>query len=114
MRSSKTRLHRLLAVTGMAAGMTLGAGAARADAIDGNWCNSTNNRQMQIAGPMIITPGGKKMEGRYSRHSFAYVVPDSEAPAGETASLQLVNENRIAAQFGAAPVEMWHRCEQTS
>lgn len=108
------RAIRSLALGSLAVGLCLGATAARADAIDGNWCNSTNNKQMQILGPMIVTPGGKKMEGRYSRHSFAYTIPDTETPAGAPASLQLVNENRIAAQFGSAPVEMWHRCEQTS
>jgi hypothetical protein len=111
---TRSRIQRALALGGLVAGLCMAGTAARADAIDGNWCNSTNNKQMQIVGPMIVTPGGKKMEGRYSRHSFAYTIPDTEAPAGEPASLQLVNENRIAAQFGSAPVEMWHRCEQTS
>jgi hypothetical protein len=111
MRVTPPRL-RLLAFVAVAP--LLAAAPARADSIDGNWCNSSNNRSMQILGTMIVTPGGHKLEGRYGRHSFAYTVPDSEAPAGETASLQLVNENRIAARFGSTPVEMWHRCEQTS
>lgn len=105
------RLMHCLAVPALAVAMLGMAGsAARADSIDGNWCNSTNSKMMQISGTTIITPGGQKTEGRYSRHAFAYAVPDS----GEAANLQLVSENRIIAQIGAAPQEMWHRCEQTS
>ncbi|WP_293865424.1 hypothetical protein [uncultured Alsobacter sp.] len=107
-------MRRSMALGALAAGLCLGGTAARADSIDGNWCNSTNNKQMQIVGTMIVTPGGKKLQGSYSRHTFAYTIPDTETPAGAPASLQLVNENRISATFGSTPAEMWHRCEQTS
>ena len=61
---------------------------ARADVIDGDWCNAAG-RQMTIRGPEITTPGGKQARGDYTRHSFSYVVPAGEAGAGETVSIIL-------------------------
>jgi hypothetical protein len=91
------------------------ASPAKADTIDGNWCNEAGNKHMQIEGRRIVTPGGKAMDGRYSRHSFAYVVPESEPEGGSEVSMLLVNENTIRATVGTAPAaEIWHRCEQTS
>ena len=50
------------------------AGPAVADVIDGNWCHS-DGRRFTIRGPEIVTPGGKRMEGNYSRHWFSYTAP---------------------------------------
>lgn len=100
-----------LAVTAL----VLAAGPALADSIDGTWCNSSGGKQISIAGSHIVTPGGKQLEGRYSRHSFAYTVPDSEPSPGAPVSMLLVNENTIRATTGDEPTaEVWHRCEQTS
>lgn len=91
------------------------ASPAWADTIDGNWCNEAGNKHMQIEGRRIVTPGGKALDGRYGRHSFAYVAPDNEPQAGSEVSLLLVNENTIRATVGTATsAEIWHRCEQTS
>lgn len=88
---------------------------ARADSIDGNWCNAAGTKQMQIAGTMIVTPGGRKLEGRYARHSFTYVASEGEAAApGATVVLQLVHENQIRSGGGDQPADVWHRCENTS
>ncbi|MFO1150293.1 MAG: hypothetical protein U1E62_18095 [Alsobacter sp.] len=106
---------RRLALPAIALGAVLAAAPARADSIDGNWCNMAGNKHMQIEGRRIVTPGGKTMDGRYGRHSFAYVIPESEPGAGSEVSMLLVNENTIQATTGsAASPEMWHRCEQTS
>src|SRR2546430_1062332 len=49
------------------------SGAARADAIDGNWCRPPA-KQFSIRGPAIVTPGGTAMQGNYDRHRLMYVV----------------------------------------
>ena len=70
------------------------AGPALADAIDGNWCH-TDGRRFTIRGPEIVTPGGKRMEGNYSRHWFSYVAPAPEPGAGETDLHDAANENTV-------------------
>jgi hypothetical protein len=101
------------------AGALLGLAAlsspAWADSIDGNWCNEKTGKTMQIEGPSIVTPGGSRIEGRYSRHSFAYTVPERETPAGVLVTMGLVNENAVRVQAGEGQAaEIWRRCEQTS
>ncbi|MBI2716368.1 MAG: hypothetical protein HYX37_18255 [Rhizobiales bacterium] len=89
------------------------AGPALADAIDGNWCHS-DGRRFSIRGPEIVTPGGKQMEGQYSRHWFNYTVPAPEAGAGETIFMTLANENTVhlrrGEQASGNPQETWVRC----
>lgn len=94
-----------------AAALCLSVGAARADAIDGDWCQA-DGRHMTIRGPEITTPGGTKMRGDYGRHSFTYVVPAGEPGAGETVSLVLLNELLAHGRQGGpnAPVQEWRRC----
>jgi hypothetical protein len=87
------------------------AGPAFADAIDGNWCHN-DGRRFSIRGPEIVTPGGRAMEGNYSRHWFSYVVPIPEPGAGETIFMTLLNENTVEARRGetASAQEIWIRC----
>jgi hypothetical protein len=82
-----------------------------ADAIDGNWCRA-DGKQMTISGPDITTPGGTKMRGDYTRHSFAYVIPAGEPGAGETVSIILLSEHLAHAHQGGpdAPIQEWRRC----
>src|SRR4051812_18117804 len=68
------------------------ATTARADAIDGNWCRSDGKR-MSIHGSEIVTPGGTKIIGDYSRHFFSYVVPSGEQGAGNKIAITLQNEH---------------------
>lgn len=86
-------------------------GPALADAIDGNWCHN-DGRRFSIRGPEIVTPGGKAMEGNYSRHWFSYVVPVPEPGAGETIFMTLLNENTVQTRRGEAvsAQETWIRC----
>jgi hypothetical protein len=86
--------------------------AALADAIDGDWCHS-NGKRMSIHGPEIVTPGGKQIQGDYSRHFFSYVVPAGESGAGETVSITLLGEYLAHSRQGAAdaPVQEWRRCQ---
>lgn len=85
------------------------ASPARADAIDVNWCRADGKR-MSIDGPAIVTPGGHKITGDYSRHAFSYVVPGGEAGAGATVSIQLLSEYLAHARQGNGAVEEWRRC----
>ena len=94
-----------------ALGLTMLAGPALADAIDGNWCH-TDGRRFTIHGPEIVTPGGKRMEGNYSRHWFSYTAPAPEPGAGETIFMTLANENTVYLRRGEAATaqETWVRC----
>ena len=87
------------------------AGPALADRIDGDWCFMKDGRRFTIHGPEIVTPGGKKMEGDYSRHAFSYAVPAPEPGAGQTVFMTLIDENTVNLRLGAAgAMETWLRC----
>ncbi|MDP1909090.1 MAG: hypothetical protein Q8K85_12380, partial [Hyphomicrobium sp.] len=97
---------------GAALGMAMLTGAAFADSIDGNWCHN-DGRRFSIRGPEIVTPGGKRMEGNYSRHGFSYLAPPPEASAGQTIVMTLANENTVYLRYGEAATaaqETWLRC----
>jgi hypothetical protein len=86
------------------------AGAARADKIDGFWCDTTGQR-LSIDGPAIVTPGGHAITGDYNRHWFNYVVPADEANGGATMLMRLLNEETMQRRAGpGGTVETWHRC----
>src|SRR5690348_6355890 len=67
---------------------------ALADAIDGEWCFGTSH--FAIDGPNILTPGGNRIQGNYSRHGFTYVVPVNEAGAGGEVNMVLLNEEMVS------------------
>ncbi|HEY1361583.1 MAG TPA: hypothetical protein VGF60_05015 [Xanthobacteraceae bacterium] len=106
------RVGRLIGIAGIAFALA-GAGStrAKADVIDGDWCNA-EGKQMSIRGPEIVTPGGKQTRGDYTRHSFSYVVPAGEPGAGEIVSIILLNELLAHARQGSAdgPWQEWRRC----
>ena len=90
--------------------------AAKADVIDGNWCDG-QGRHFTIKGPTIITTGGVKTEGSYSRHAFSYTIPAPDPAAGAQVFMALINEMTVRLRVGAdpsAPVETWKRCDVTS
>jgi len=92
-----------------------GAGSALADRIDGDWCLEGNH--FSISGPDIVTPGGVKMKGDYTRHTFSYVAPPPETDAGTPIVMQLMNETTLRLHVGedaAAPWQVWRRCDPTS
>ena len=99
----------------VALGLALSAAPAFADAIDGDWCHN-DGRRFSIRGPAIVTPGGKHMEGDYSRHAFNYVVPAPEQGAGQTVFMTLLDENHVHLRLGeaAAAPEMWVRCSPST
>jgi len=101
----------------IAAGSIIGSVAtARADVIDGNWCNG-EGRHFTINGSTIVTTEGTKIEGTYSRHAFSYTIPAPEPSAGVQVFMVLVNEMTVRLRLGSdanAPVETWKRCDATS
>jgi hypothetical protein len=103
---------RIAWIAGVA--LLLSAGGALADVIDGNWCHP-DGRRISISGPQIVTPGGNRLEGHYSRHFFSYVVPATEKPSGQTVYMALLNEFTVHLRVGAEPsasepYEEWKRC----
>ena len=97
-----------------AAVIGLGAGVARADAIDGEWCLGKSH--FAIDGPKIRTPGGNTINGDYSRHGFRYLAPAGEVDAGAEVVMILLNEEtvQLSRNPGAPNPELWRRCKVTS
>lgn len=106
--TSMRRLVKKVALSIFLAGLAV---PAHADAIDGHWCHK-DGRRFSIRGPEIITPGGKTMEGNYSRHWFSYVVPMLEPGSGQTIFMTLLNENTVQTRVGetSSAQEIWIRC----
>ena len=94
-----------------------GFGAARADAIDGNWCNG-EGRHFSISGATIVTSEGTKTTGNYSRHAFSYTIPSPDPSAGAQVFMVLLNELTVRLRIGyadlQAPTQIWKRCDVTS
>lgn len=89
---------------------------AFADKIDGDWC-ATGGRHFAIDGPKIVTERGQRLEGRYSRHSFAYELPAPDRLAGSLVQMMLRDPFTLMLRIGDAadaPVEIWKRCDMTS
>jgi hypothetical protein len=82
---------------------------ARADVIDGHWCFD-DGRRLTITGPTIVTPGGRKMAGDYTRHGFSYRVPDSEPSAGAMVNMVLLDEYNVRVVVGGGAAQIWRRC----
>lgn len=110
-------LSSVLFLVAVIAAMLLSATPALADRIDGNWCFA-DGRHMSIDGPSIVTPGGAKMTGEYSRHGFEYTVPAGEAEAGSQVGMIQFDEYTIQVTTtppgGAGRTEIWKRCDLTT
>lgn len=89
--------------------LVIGAGGARADAIDGSWCHS-DGRRLSISGPLIITPAGTRTEGAYSRHAFDYVAPAGEPQPGTAIHMTLLGEELMHMRVGDGEAQTWRRC----
>ena len=110
--STRTRVRFALGV------LTFGVFAATpalADRIDGKWCSS-EGKHVEIQGRQITTPGGMKMEGEYTRHSFRYVVPAAEPDSGSTIYMVLLNEETMEVRPGnpVAKAAIWKRRQNIS
>ena len=101
------------ALAALFGGVLLG-GPARADVIDGDWCGD-NGRHFSIAGQDIVTEGGQRTQGDYTRHSFHYTVPPSDPGAGQDIFMRLLNELTLSLSAGPGGTpEIWHRCKPTT
>lgn len=106
----------LRSVIAIVAACGLSVSAARADAIDGDWCSAS--KSLNIQGSSIRTPGGNTISGDYSRHGFRYTVPAGEDGAGALIEMVLLNDEnmeltRDAGGSRSAP-ERWRRCKPVS
>ena len=90
--------------------LLLSATVARADAIDGDRCLGA--KTMSIRGPDIVTPGGQRTKGDYTRHSFSYTIPAGEPGTGEIVAMILRGEYLLHARQGGqdAALQEWRRC----
>ena len=106
--------HARLGSVVLAATFALNTGTALADAIDGDWCNG--EQRYSIRGSEIVTPTGLALTGEYSRHAFAYDVPEGEPVAGERILMVLLNEQtmRLHVDSTSNEGEIWERCQFTS
>ncbi len=92
---------------------------AIADQIDGSWC-SPEGKSMNIMGRRITTPGGTKMQGDYTRHTFKYDIPENEDGAGDRVWAEQLNDEAIAVTVykgedrEAGEREIWTRCKVIS
>ncbi len=98
-------------VTASLAGAVLLAAAnpARADAIDGSWCSETG-RRIAIEGSAGMLGKGIRIEGQYTRHSYAFTMPPAEADAGAAVEMVLQGETRVRIRIGALEPQIWRRC----
>lgn len=85
--------------------------AVWADSVDGTWCSADSSRSIQVSGSDMITPAGNKVTGQYSRHAAAYLIPETEAGAGGSMLIQLLNEDEAQVSAPEKTPELWRRCQ---
>jgi len=98
----------------LAGGVIFAASPALADAIDGEWCSTTEVAHFSIAGSSIITPAGTPTTGDYTRHAFSYVVPSGDPGAGARIEMRLLNEEEVLVAVAGGEPKLWRRCEVIS
>ena len=86
---------------------------AQADEISGDWCSDLG-AHVRIEGERIQSPGGQWTDGKYGRHSYAYVIPDGEADAGLWVFIQQRSEQVVLVTVEGRETEVWQRCQFTS
>ncbi len=96
----------------------LGIGAARADAIDGDWCNEVSGVHLRIDGTTIELEAGLTVQGDYSRHAFSYLAPQGALEAGAKIDYVLRSEDQMrrVREGNAMPEheDLWRRCQPIS
>ena len=99
---------------GIAVAVLAPVAAVRADQIDGEWC-AADGRIMSIEGPRMVTPGGERILGDYTRHTFRYTVPDGEPGPGTVTMMRQLNDLTIHVfPHGATEARVWRRCTAPS
>lgn len=108
--------YRIAGLVGFASAMLAASHAARADAIDGDWCRGADH--FKIDGATILTTGRNTIQGDYNRYRFAYVIPSGEPGAGGEVRMvmirgrELVHLTRPGTPEGQP--EVWSRCKPVS
>ena len=101
-----------LVVAGLAA-----APQAMADAIDGDWC-SAKGENLMIQGPKIRIPSGVTIDGKYSRHEFAYEPPAGDPDERFIIYMELLNEETMVLRRlkdgKITSMDTWRRCNVIS
>lgn len=88
--------------------------AARADAIDGYWCQK-NGKRLSIEGSNTVTPNGTATTGDCDRHAFACTAPPGAPGAGKLVDMVLIDDDTLqmtpdTMQDSPDLGEIWHRC----
>ena len=86
---------------------------ARADAIDGDWCNKSG-KHLNISGSNIKTPEGSQVTGDYDRHSFSYLSAASGEKANKKIQMQLLSDDLMRMTLPDGATQNWRRCELVS
>ena len=103
----KSKSMRLPAL--MMTALLTATGAARADAIDGDWC-SEKGRRISIDGPAYSLSGAAKAQGNYTRHTFVFLMPTGEPDTGAAVDMVLQGESRVRVKIGETEPQIWRRC----
>lgn len=90
------------------------ASPALADAIDGDWCSTSEAAHFSIDGPSIVTPAGTATIGDYRRHTFTYEVPEGDPGAGQIIDMRQLNEEQILVSVDGGEPQLWVRCQVVS
>lgn len=102
---------KLTVTLALATIVTMGAGSALADAIDGDWCVPDGPSRLRIAGSNITTPVGTQTTGNYSRNAFSYIVPDNDTGSGQPIDMVLLNEEEVRLSANGGEPQIWRRCQ---
>ena len=115
MRNSRLRNSvRTILIGGL--GLIAFASPASADAIDGTWCSPAGER-VTIKGEDVLTPGGNRVKGAYTRHSMVFQIPPQEVGAGKKLYMEQLNDTTVKVttiaevQVEPGPHEDWKRCQ---
>ncbi|MBT6095932.1 MAG: hypothetical protein HOH04_13695 [Rhodospirillaceae bacterium] len=105
-------LKTFVFVIAMGSALVSATAPARADQIDGHWCQGL--KHLYIDGPKIVTPGGKEIAGEYDRHGFKYVAPAGDVDAGATVVMRQAHDELMHLQSSAKPgdTQEWIRCNR--
>jgi hypothetical protein len=91
------------------------SGPAIADQLDGDWCSPKDGSNLTIQGSAITTAHGTSTTGDYGRHTFSYVIPESDPGAGGAIDMRQLNDETMILRQPDGSEETWKRCDfQTS
>lgn len=82
---------------------------ALCDRVDGAWCGP-DGRQITILGDRVVSFGGTETDGIYSRHRYAFTVPEGEAGAGAAVVLNQLSEEEARLSVDGGDGQPWTRC----